>query len=124
MTRPLIHPRLLGSVGDQRYPSAASLFIVIDGRDAYGQPTNQEEIPVVGVDVSAIECRIAPVSASEPRSADQTISIATHRVALRGSYPQIEATWRVHIDGVGYNILSVDHDGNHQSTYLNVELVQ
>lgn len=122
MVRPLIDNRLLGSLSDF-YPQVCTVQYGTETRDAFGEPITTWA-SVVGLENLA--CRIAPSSANRQREIErdaQTITIATHRIGLRGYYPTIIPKMRVVSDSKTYDILLIEVDAQHESTYLDCEVV-
>lgn len=103
------------------YPSLCTIAVPSTVQDGYGQEAGVLT-PVAGL--TALACRIAPMSSREQRTAQQVYATATHHVALNGYYPAITTTaMAAQVDGVNYDIEGVEHDGNDQMTRLYVRRV-
>lgn len=71
-----------------------------------------------------LRCRIAPASGNEVKQASQIYAEYTHIVALAGAYTTVTEAMRVIVDGVTYDIVAAQFDGNHKTTRLLVRLVR
>lgn len=124
--RALVHPQMLNRL-PQFYPSEATIESGVESRDSFGSPTltwtvlaNHRDIP----------CRISPLTVqtptftSEARLESLTYLTTTHHIALRGYFPEIEATMRAVIDDVAWDIKGVEHDGQNVTTRLRVNRVE
>jgi head-tail adaptor len=119
VARGLFHPRLQAQLAARFYPSTAVIQTQAAGQDDWGQPNGAWTTTLTG-----LACRIWPSKgSSEPRSADQTITIATHRAGLNSYQPTITTAMRFVCDGETYNIIAVEPDSQHEQTYLNLEIV-
>lgn len=117
----LTHPRMMAVLQPNFYPSSCTIATPSTVQDDYGE---QEGVltPVAGL--VGLDCRIAPMSSREQRTAQQIYATATHHVALNGYYPAITTTaMSAQVDGVQYDIEGVEHDGNDQMTRLLVRRV-
>jgi len=120
--RGIVHPALLDRVQPNFYPSLCTIQELGTAQDEYGQETGE---PVDLEDHINVPCRIAPVVApSEQRSSQQVFVEGKYAVALNGYYPAIEEDMVAVVDGTIYDIEFVAHDGNQQTTRLNVRLVE
>ena len=72
----------------------------------------------------SLPCNIAPVSILERRGLERTVEMGTHKVYLQAYYDTITAMQHAVVDGVTYNILSVEQDSQSAVTVLRVEIVQ
>jgi head-tail adaptor len=121
----IIHPRLLAALGNKVYPQTCDIQVFAESQNSIGQvikdwstKTDEDE-----TDYSAIRCRFAPASGQEVKGNAESYAVATHRIALRGHYPLIIETERAVIAGQAYDIQAVEHDGQRQTTYLDVKKV-
>jgi len=124
----LVHPDLMGSL-KVFYPSRCTLQAKVaavapaTGVDAYGRP-NTSWADVTGL--VGIPCSVnKPVrnTAQEIRRTEMTVVDNTHRIALAGYYPAVTTAMTALVDGAAYNVLSVEHDAQHASTWLLAEVV-
>jgi head-tail adaptor len=116
--RHLIHPDLLDNLADF-YPQTGDVQRLNAAQDAWGQPTDtwQDFLP-------SLACRISPVRATETETPEQTYGTITHRIALRGAYPEIEEQMRFVSGDLSYDIQGVQTDPQGRSTYLDTEVVR
>lgn len=117
----IIHPRFLTGMGIQFWPSSCTIQAATSTTGTTG------EITVAWADVAglvSLPCNIAPVSIEERRTTDRTVETGTHRVYLEAYYTTITVMHHAIVDGVTYNILSVEQDSQHAVTVLRVEIVQ
>jgi hypothetical protein len=114
--RALTHPRFLAKLPDV-YPYKAAIQQATASGTSFGTSVNTWAT-VSGLGL--IDCRVAPVQAQETRAPMLTELITTHQINLRGYYPQIQETMRALVDGAGWDIQGVEHDGNHITTRLRV----
>jgi head-tail adaptor len=122
MARPLVHPRLLASLGNF-YSSLCTIQEATEVRDEYGQSIAGWANKAGHVD---IPCGIAPADAirnAEVRRPDQTYTLATHLVALQGRYPSITTKMRALVDGKAYDVVAVEADSAGVSTRLKVQVI-
>lgn len=120
MARSLVHPRLQAQLaeGDRFYPSLCTIVATTDDRDAAGQPIGSTTTVLLDE-----PCRISPAGGGERRGRLTTVLTATHRVAFNAYHDDLDATMTAIVDGTWYNILLVQHDGQSNATYLDVEVV-
>jgi hypothetical protein len=77
-----------------------------------------------------IQCRKTPLILQRPATGEEVVDFVTmvdvtqEMVALKGYYPQIDEVDRFLIDGVNWDIKTVEHDGNHVYTRLRLEVVE
>jgi head-tail adaptor len=72
-----------------------------------------------------LKCRIAPVSVTETRSAQETYGVFTHTILLQSYQSAITIGQRaVGSDGNTYDIVSVLSNSEHTMTELQTRLVQ
>lgn len=120
MVSPLTHTDLLKKLSNF-YPDTCTIQQNGPTRDAHGQEIESWSNFAGHVDLN---CRIAPSGGREFRRQNQTYLMSTHKIALKGNYPNINEKMRAVVNGVNYDILQVDHDGQDVSTNLLVELVR
>lgn len=122
----LTHPRFLGYLPDF-YPSKLAVQQAVMSGTSYGT-----QVPTWSTvqDLGLIDCRIAPMTiqsptgVNEPRLETLSYLTTTHQIALRGYYPQIEATMRAVVDDEAWDIKGTEHDANHTMTRLRVNKVE
>jgi head-tail adaptor len=117
----LIHPKLLQNLTDF-YPQTGTVQRLNAAQDTYGQPV--EAWQLISSRLINIPCRVSPVAVSETDTAEQTYGTITHRIALRGAYPEVEERMRIVSDGQAYDIQGVQTDPQTRSTYLDTEIVR
>jgi len=116
----IIDPRMLTQLGNF-YPSMATIQESMEVQDGSGDVTLVWANKAGHVD---LPCRIGPSGGREIRQENQTYSMSTHTIGLRGNYPLVTVEDRAVDDGaVIYNILAVESDDQDASTYLYVEIV-
>jgi head-tail adaptor len=124
--RHLIHPKLLRNLADF-YPQTGTVQRLNAAQDTYGQPV--EAWQLISSRLINIPCRVSPGggspgAVSEIKTAEQTYGRVTHRIALRGAYPEIDERMRFVSDGQAYDIQGVQTDPQTRSTYLDTEIVR
>lgn len=77
-------------------------------------------------DLADIACMAAPRSdgGQENRMPGEVQSRNLKHVLLDGYYPAVEERYRAVIDGVAHNVVSVEHDSQHQMTRVYCEKVE
>lgn len=116
----IIHPNMLTRLQPNFYPSSCTIQEATEAADSYGQL-----IPTWGnlADHVAIRCRIAPnppQSGDEQRMQTQIYTVHSWLISFNGYYPAILETMRAVVDGMTYDIIQVQHDGNDKTTRLSV----
>lgn len=105
------------------YPSLCDMQTRATGVDPYGVP-NGAWANVTGLTGLACSVNRPPrATPQEVRTADDTVITTAHRIALAAYCPAATPALRAVVDGVAYNIESVNHDPQHASTTLLAELV-
>lgn len=121
MVRTLVHPKMMASVSSF-YPATCTIQeYTVTGRNDYN-----EEI-LVWADKPGhvdIPCAVSPSGGQEVKRDNMTYVVSTHRIALRGYYPEITEEMRVVSGGQVYDILLVEHDSLRQTTRLLCEVVR
>jgi hypothetical protein len=122
--RPMFDPRMLDRLS-KFFPSQVTIVTPDNVPDSMGSPVVTDEIVLEG-----IPCVRAPFNDIIPISGERqlemyTYDTATHRITLKGYFPQI-TTKMIAImldDNLRYNILGVEHDSHHQTTRMIVNQV-
>ena len=117
----IIHPRFLVTLGVPFWPSLCTVQEATDTTGSTGEIT-QTWANIAGL--VDLPCNIAPVSILERRGLERTVEMGTHKVYLQAYYDTITAMQHAVVDGVTYNILSVEQDSQSAVTVLRVEIVQ
>ena len=115
--QPIMHERLLANL-TAFYPSLCTIQEATYIVDTVGEPQ-----PTWADFLTDIPCRISPAGGNETKRSDETYEVATHVINLAGYYVTITVPMRAEIDGVLYDILSIEHDGNHFTTRLRAQVV-
>src|SRR3990172_7436814 len=102
------------------YPATCTIQVATESRDAAGQPIPSWANLASHV---GIPCAVASISGTETETQRQTYVLATHRIALRGSYTAITEAHRAVVGGVTYDIERVHQDSRGATTYLDVQIV-
>ena len=71
-----------------------------------------------------LPCAVGRPAGGEQKLREATPVITTHRIALRGHYPDITPEMRAVVTGTAYDILAVDHDQHETQTYLGCEIAK
>ena len=117
----IIDPRMLTQL-QSFYPSTVTIQEATEVQDGTGDITLNWMNKAGHVDLPA---RIGPSGGREIRQDDQTYSVSTHTIGLRGNYPLVTVEDRaVDDNGVIYGIMAVESDDQDASTYLYTEIVQ
>ena len=75
--------------------------------------------------VFSVKCQIAPLSADEMAQSTGSAYASTHRITLRGFFPQANAgCYFVAADGTRYNVKGARADATKTLTVLDCELVK
>jgi hypothetical protein len=114
----IVHPRMLEGLA-AFYPSLCTIQSAVEPQDTVGQPVVASYTDVL----QALPCRVSPAGAREMKLPNQTYGVASHTINLRGHYPSITTAMRALVDGVAYDVLAVEHDGNAYTTRLQVQVV-
>jgi hypothetical protein len=69
-----------------------------------------------------LPCTFGPTGGNEPKQPTGTYDIATHRAVFVGVYA-IQGKDRLSIDGVKYDILSIENDSHSKMTHIDVRIV-
>ena len=117
MTQAFVHPRMLEGLA-AFYPSLCTIQSGTLTQDSVGQP-----VATWAYVLQAIPCRISPAGGREMKLPNQTYGVGSHTINLRGYYPTIIVAMRALVDGVAYDILAVESDGNQYTTRLQVQVV-
>ncbi len=115
----IMHPGIFAALTANFYPSTAIIEEPVMTQDAVGEP-----IPAWPVFLTDLDCRLSPMGGTERQLPDQTYSVASHTVSLASYQDTITVVMRVLIDGVYYDIVAVEHDGNSEMTRLRVQVVE
>jgi hypothetical protein len=117
-SRMIVHPRMLEGLA-AFYPSLCTIQNAVEPQDSVGQP-----VPTSYTDaLTALPCRVSPAGGSERKLPNQTYAVGSHTINLRGHYPTITPKQRAVVEGVAYDILAVESDGNAYTTRLQVQVV-
>ena len=115
--QPIMHQRVLAALA-RFYPSTCTIQQATFTADTVGQPQ-----PAWALFLADIPCRISPAGGREVKAPDQTYDVASHTINLAGYYPMITVVMRAVISAVVYDILSIEYDGNHFTTRMQVQIV-
>jgi head-tail adaptor len=115
MGRPIVDSRMFARLDRRFFTSRATIQMPQSTPDSYGAPTVTWTTVAT---LQAMPCYIAPGNGTEVRG--QLLVQTTGQVAIQlsGYYPQITTSMRALVDGLPYDILSVDHDSQLVSTKL------
>jgi head-tail adaptor len=115
----IIHPGMLAALSDF-FPSTCTIQQNTPEQDAYGEPIADWDDLAGHVD---IPCQISPAGGREVKLANQTYAVASHAIALQGSYTTITPAMRVTSGGATYDILAVESDSQGVMTRLLCQVV-
>jgi SPP1 family predicted phage head-tail adaptor len=118
MSRGLLDSRMASKLG-RFYPSRCTIQIATNTRGTAGSKVSTFADDPTRLD---LPCAIAPVSGKEIERDNQTVVIATHRIAFATTVDVTEAE-RARIGAVVYDILAVQTDSHEHATYLDCEVV-
>jgi len=116
---PIVHSSLLSRLG-RFYPTTATIQTYTTTQDTYGADVMAWANLAGHIDLT---CWIAAAGGQELKRTDSTIAISTHRIALAGYYPAIEAQMRAVSGASTYDILAVAHDSQSKTTSLTCQIV-
>lgn len=116
----MIHPSMLTALSGF-YPSLCTIQSATEAQNNIGDVTHTWANLSGHVDLA---CRIAPASGNEVKQAAQIYAEYTHTIALAGAYTTVTEAMRAIVDGVTYDVVAVQFDGNRKTTRLLVKLVR
>ena len=113
----IVHPEMLARLQANFYPSVCAIQSATETSDSFGQ-LQQSWSNFAGH--GSIACRVAPEQAfnREVRGGEQTYAVHKWRIALNGHYTSITEKMRAVVDSINYDIETVVHDGQGQTTRL------
>lgn len=117
----IVHPGLLASLQPNHYASTVTIQQSTPTPDSYGEEVESWTNLASHVD---LRCRIAPQQqfSREQRNSAQLYAVHVWDIAIAGYYPTITEEMRAVVDSVSYDIELVQHDGNHETTHLQVRI--
>lgn len=123
--RSIVHPRLLERVVPVAYPSRAT----VEGSTTTRTPSGAVVKTWDGITgLVGIPASVSPMiftRAGERESSTGTIAETTHRIALPGTFPQLNAAMRIRITGPNagiYDIIRPDRDSQGVTTVLEAKI--
>lgn len=119
MSGTIVHPGLLDKLSGF-FPATVTIQQNAPTRDDAGQPVEGWGNLAGHVD---LPCRVSPSGGKEVKLENQTYTVSTHVILLKGHYPPIDASMQAVSGGQAYDILLVEHDGQGETTRLTVEVV-
>lgn len=124
MRKPLIDPRMLSHI-QTHWPSRCTIQAI-----TYGVSQSNQRIPTGSTNILVdVPCSMAPLNEANPtddekRSPTIQGSFDKRVVKLSGYFPQIVERHIAIVDGVTWQIRGVEHDSQHVSTRLKVEIIR
>ena len=123
-SRPMFDRRMLEHLS-RFFPSTLRVEATFNTTDAMGSPVEEWELVE---DLAFVPCSIAPFNDIIPISGERKLenmnyNTATHRITLKGYYPQITTKMTVVFDDTRHNILGVEHDSHDRTTRIIVNEV-
>lgn len=116
--RGLVHPSMLLALGSDFFPVSVTIEAATETQAANGQVTLTWSAALTG-----LAGRLGPANAAQERRLPSlVVTNVSHVLALAGNYA-IATAQRAVVDGVAFNILAVQHDGNSATTWLGLEVV-
>lgn len=116
----VIHKHVLVALGNF-FPARCTVQVGVETQNELGEVQTAWQNLAGHV---AIPCRIMPQLGREVKVHSRTYYVGTHRVALKGFFPQITPKMRALLGGQTFDILLVEYDSQNMMTYLGLELVQ
>lgn len=118
----IIHPGLLASLQPNHYASTVTIQYPVVTQDSYGEESEGWSNLADHVD---LRCRIAPQQqfSREQRNQAQLYAVHVWVITIADYCPTITEEMRAVVDSVAYDIELVQHDGNQQTTHLQVRVV-
>ena len=113
----IVHPEMLERLQTNFYPSTCAIQSATETADSFGQlQLSWSNLAGHG----SIPCRVAPEQAfnREARGSEQTYAVHKWRIALNGHYTSITEKMRAVVNSISYDIETIAHDGNGQTTRL------
>ena len=117
----IVHPDLLASLPNH-YTGTVTIQYPVITQDSYGEESAGWQNLANHVD---LRCRLAPSNefSREQRNQAQLYAVHIWDIALAGHYSSITEEMRAVVGGVAYDIELVQHDGNSETTHLQVRRV-
>lgn len=117
--RPMFDPRMLDRLS-VFFPSTVAVMEFIEEPDSMGSPIYEY---TVVEDLGFIPCAIAPFNDIIPISGERKLenlsyNTATHRITLKGYYPQITTKMVLIFEEKQHNILGIEFDSHQTSTRI------
>lgn len=125
MVRSIVHPRLLDRITAQAFPSRATIEGGTSTRSPSGAVVSSWDA-LAGL--AGIPASVSPMiftRAGEREQTQLTSQETTHRIALAGSFPQLNASMRIRISGPNaglYDIIRPDRDSQGATTVLEARI--
>lgn len=123
MTRPLVDPRMLAKLGSF-FNTTCTIQQVTETRDSAGGVvlTWANVTGLVGLTCRRATASTARTSEIKLESLTYTVNVQT--IMISGYQPTITPKMRVTCDGLVFDILSVEHDGEQAMTRLACQIVE
>ena len=122
----LVHPDMLRRLERDFFPQTCTIQQAASDLDEYGQVEAEDDETKWSVvtGLESLACRIAPATGGTRRTAQLTVTDATHVIVLAGHYPAITTKMRAVVDDQPYTILLPSLDAEEILTRLEVSLVE
>lgn len=123
MTRPLVDPRMLGKL-EAFFNTTCTIQQVTETRDGAGG------VVLTWANVTGLVnlvCRRAPASTArttEMKLESLTYTVNVQTIVIAGYYDTITPKMRAVCDGLTFDVLAVEHDGQTQMTRLACQIVE
>ncbi|HRJ41116.1 MAG TPA: head-tail adaptor protein [Caldilineaceae bacterium] len=119
----IVHPGLLAGLATNFYPSACTIQVATNSRNALGEPIPSWANLAGHVSLACAVAEPPVIRDGETETSGQNFVRRRKRVALAGAYTSVTEAHRAVVDGVTYDIEGVSIDSQGKTTYLDVEVV-
>lgn len=111
------------NIGAIAYPSLCTFLGLSSAQDASGQAVHT--FAPIDVGHTNLPCRKSPLIIIRPQTqekqhSDFQLSEAKEQVNINQYVADADVKWQLVVDGVTYEILAVEHDGNRLSTRIGI----
>ncbi len=120
---PLIHPKMLERL-DLFYDKTCTIKYDPDLEDSYDEHGQPQPNYVNFPEHVDLDCAISPDGGREVKNSEMTYTVSTHKISLKGNFPNIKGNMIAVVAGKSYNILLPEVDSRSKTTRLSVEIVE
>jgi hypothetical protein len=125
-TTNLVHPRRHEQLDKHSnfYNTTCTLEVQGGAQDSFGEPTDVWAAVAGLADIPArVSVATGQRQIGERELSQQTYTIVSHIITLKGYYPAAEEKYRAVAGGIVYDIVVIEHDSSNTFTRLRVQKV-